>query len=81
MFQPWLRAGPTVALMAGMSRPDFARLRQTLDRFDAPSEPTDPANVAILAVLVVLLLAAAASLAIRWSVDGLGAPQIATTQE
>jgi hypothetical protein len=64
-----------------MTRPDFARLRQTLDRFDPPSEPTDPTNIAILAILVVLLLTAGASLAIRWSVDGLGAPQIATTQE
>jgi hypothetical protein len=64
-----------------MTLPDLSRLRQTLDRFDAPSEPTDPTNVAILAVLLVLLLSAGASLAVRWSVDGLQPPQLAATQE
>jgi hypothetical protein len=56
-------------------------VRQTIDRFDAPSEPTDPTNIAILAILLVLLLTAGASVALRWSVDGLQAPQVATTQE
>lgn len=64
-----------------MTLPDLSRLRQTLDRFDPPSEPTDLTNVAILAILLVLLLAAAGSLAVRWSVDGLQAPQIAATRE
>jgi hypothetical protein len=64
-----------------MTLPDLARVRQTIDRFDAPSEPTDPTNIAILAILLVLLLTAGASVALRWSVDGLQAPQVATTQE
>jgi hypothetical protein len=64
-----------------MTLPDLARLRQTIDRFDVPSEPADPTNVAILAILLVLLLTAGASLAVRWSVEGLQGPQLVATQE
>ncbi|MEO5820738.1 MAG: hypothetical protein ABIT71_09550 [Vicinamibacteraceae bacterium] len=61
-----------------MTWPNMARLR---DHLDEPSDPTDVANVGVLALLLVLLLVAGLSMALRWSVDGLQAPQVATAAE
>jgi hypothetical protein len=48
---------------------------------DAASDPTSvPASAMVAAVLVVLLLVVF-SMAVQWSVDGLGRTQVATAQE
>jgi hypothetical protein len=48
------------------------------------NEATDPTGVpfsAIVAAMLVVLLLAVFSMAVRWSVDGIGRPQVASAQE
>jgi hypothetical protein len=55
--------------------------RDLQNRIDAAADPTGvPASVLVAAVLVVLLLVVF-SMAVQWSVDGLGRTQVATVQE
>ena len=54
--------------------------RDLQNRIDAADPTGVPASAAVAAVLVILLLAVF-SMAVQWSVDGIGRTRVATVQE
>jgi hypothetical protein len=62
---------------AGMA---WALPRDLHTRIEAPDPTCVPASAIVAAILVVLLLAVM-SLAVQWSVNGIGQAQVASVQE
>jgi protein-S-isoprenylcysteine O-methyltransferase Ste14 len=70
--------GKSVALCISMASPLPRSLQHHIDK---AADPTSiPASVLVAAVLVVVLLVVF-SMAIEWSVDGIGRTQVATAQQ
>ena len=55
--------------------------RDLQTRIDEATDPTGVPFSAIVAAMLVVLLLAVFSMAVRWSVDGIGQPQVASAQE
>jgi hypothetical protein len=55
--------------------------RDLQTRIDEATDPTGVPFSAIVAAVLVVLLLAVFSMAVRWSVDGIGQPQVASARE
>ena len=73
-----MNVGRTVAVAVGMA---WVLPRDLQARIDEATDPTGVPFGAIVAALLVVLLLAVFSLAVRWSVDGIGQPQVASVSE
>jgi hypothetical protein len=59
----------------------WALPRDLQARIDEATDPTGVPFGAIVAAVLVVLLLTAFSMAVSWSVDGIGQPQVASVQE